>query len=77
VTPPPPIYGEPAQAPVEAYPSTGEEPGQGNSLRWIIAGCGVVTLFACLALSAFFFWVDAGGADRWCQIFGFIFPACP
>lgn len=77
VTPPPPIYGESAQAPVEAYPSTSEEPGQGNNLRWIIAGCGVVALFACLALSAFFFWVDAGGADRWCQIFGFIFPACP
>lgn len=77
VTPPPPIYGESAQAPVEAYPSTSEEPGQGSGLRWAIAGCGIVALFACLALSAFFFWVDAGGVDRWCQIFGFIFPACP
>jgi predicted component of type VI protein secretion system len=77
VTPPPPIYGDPAQAPVEAYPSTREETSQGSGLRWVIASCGVVALFACLALSAFFFWVDAGGADRWCQIFGFIFPACP
>jgi pSer/pThr/pTyr-binding forkhead associated (FHA) protein len=77
VAPPPPIYGEPVQAPVEAYPSSSEAPSQASGLRWILAGCGVVALFACLAVSAFFFWVDAGGVDRWCQLFGFIFPACP
>ncbi len=77
ITPPPPIYAEPAQSQVEAYPSNQEESRQGISPRWIAAGCGCLAIFACLAISAFFFWIDAGGTDRWCQFFGFIFPACP
>lgn len=75
---PPPIYAESSQQPVEAYPSTPEEePRKGIDVRWIAAGCGCLSIVSCAALAGFFFWVDAGGVARWCQFFGFIFPACP
>jgi pSer/pThr/pTyr-binding forkhead associated (FHA) protein len=75
---PPPIYAESSQQPVEAYPSTPEEePRRGIDVRWLAAGCGCLSIVSCAALAGFFFWVDAGGVARWCQFFGFIFPACP
>ncbi len=78
VTPPPPIYAiNTPQEPVEAYPSVQEEPRKGIDTRWLLAGCGCLAIVACLGLTAFLLWIDAGGTERWCQFFGFIFPACP
>lgn len=75
---PPPIYAESSGQPVEAYPSTPEEePRKGIDVRWLAAGCGCLSIVSCAAMAGFFFWVDAGGVARWCQFFGFIFPACP
>jgi len=54
-----------------------EEPSRGIDVRWLVAGCGCLTIATCAALAAFFYWVDIGGVARWCQFFGFLFPACP
>jgi pSer/pThr/pTyr-binding forkhead associated (FHA) protein len=63
---------------VEAEPVEEEEPAQAFDTRWLLLGCAGLLLVACLAITAFMFWVDAGGEARWCQFFSFVpFFICP
>lgn len=71
-------YVPPPQAePAEAEPVYQEEPRRRVDSRWVLAGVGCLVIVLCVILTAFLLWVDSGGVDRWCQFFGFLFPACP
>jgi len=75
---PPPIYtGSVPPGPAEAYVPYEEEEAQGVNRTWVLAGCGCLTVVACLTLVAVLFYIDAGGTERWCQYLGFLFPSCP
>lgn len=71
---PPPAYSQAAPGPVETY--AGEE-DRGFNRNYILAGCGCLTVLACLLLVGGLFWIDAGGTARWCQYLGFLFSTCP
>lgn len=82
--PPQPVYQQqrppspsPHRAPVVA-PQVAQPEEEKGGIKWsyILGGCGCLLLVLCVALVGFLFWVDSGGADRWCQFFGFLIPYC-
>jgi len=75
---PPAIYpASPAQGLVEAQPEVEATPRSAFDTRWLLAGCSVLLIIGCVSVTVFLLWVDSGGADRWCQFFGSLLPACP
>lgn len=82
----PPVYSgaippgpEEPYAGAQSFPVFDEERRPGRNYRnWGLAGCGCLVILSCLAVVLFLVWVDAGGTERWCEIFGnVIFPSCP
>ena len=73
-----PVYSQPVQQQIEPEETFYEEDKVSINWTWIFAGCGCVSVLACITVVAALFWIDAGGVDRWCQFLGFLFPgSCP
>lgn len=78
--PAPVVQPAPAQ-PVYAGqvpPGPAEAPAGKRSINpWIWAGCGCFIVAIAIAVIAFLIYVDQGGAERWCQYFGWLLSNCP
>jgi len=72
-----PVYDEHSTGVSSADEAMPDEDRIAINWNWVFAGCGCVTIFACIAVVAALFWIDAGGEARWCQYLGFLFPTCP
>lgn len=75
---PPSYAGEVPPEPAEPnyIESQPEEKKSKRTLIYAAVGCGLI--FVCLVvLIPAFFYIDAGGPDRWCEFLGFLFSDCP
>ncbi len=56
-----------------------EEESRGLNRSWFLAGCGCMVLLVLIIVIAGLFYIDAGGTERWCRYFSFLFSAgeCP
>jgi hypothetical protein len=61
----PPMPYAPAAPPSYAQPE--EEEGPDRS-RWIVIGCGVLTLLFCCVIVVAVIVIDSGGQEAWCSI---------